>query len=328
VPSARTANSRAASAIVSAWAPGPHAADQVADHRPLERVVAKPGAQRVIDAGADGPGRADPGVDRAGVLIGARVRLAAAEDPLGRGVQAVQIDVGEDRVDRADLAHQVGRDHLGAGAVLGLGGQHEAAIAAVVGVALVIVVIDPRRQPIAEPGDERQGDLVERDRVPTVAANATSVTTTRPCNTDGFGRLRGAAKYRFGSAIGAHPSILSTTPTSRRRLSCVTGAVRKVVIAAAVIAFACSSSTRGTGSGSGSESESGSGSGSGSESGSGSGSGSESESESESESNRNRNRARGRHGRASAMRAHPTAPASTARCVRRCPAATARRRAP
>ena len=69
----------------------------------------------------------------------------------------------EDRIDRPDLAHQLGRDHLGARAVLGLGGEHEPWIGREVSVAFVIVMIDPRGEPIAERGQERLRDELERD---------------------------------------------------------------------------------------------------------------------------------------------------------------------
>ena len=59
------------------------------------------------------------------------------------------------------LSHDLGRDHLGAGAVLGLGGEREARVAGEVAVALVIVVIDPRGETAAELLDERAGGLGE-----------------------------------------------------------------------------------------------------------------------------------------------------------------------
>ncbi len=68
----------------------------------------------------------------------------------------------DDRVDRPGLAHELGRDHLGARAVLRLGREHEARVARELGVALVIVMIDPRREPIAEPVDERLRGQLER----------------------------------------------------------------------------------------------------------------------------------------------------------------------
>ena len=74
--------------------------------------------------------------------------------------------MNRDGVDRAGGAHHLGRDHLGAGAVLGLGGQHEARVAGVVDVALVVVVVDPGRQPAAQAADERQRGLLERRAAP------------------------------------------------------------------------------------------------------------------------------------------------------------------
>ena len=128
----------------------------------LERLVAKARAQRAIDPGRDRPGLAAARVDGARVGVGALVRLDAAEHPLGARVQPVEIQVHRDRVDRPGGPHHLGRHQLGAGAVLGLGRQDEARIADVVGVALVIVVIDPGGQPAAEALDERQRRLVER----------------------------------------------------------------------------------------------------------------------------------------------------------------------
>jgi len=52
----------------------------------------------------------------------------------------------------AEASHQLRRDHLGTGTVLRLGAQHEALVAGEVGVALVIVVIDPGREAAAERG--------------------------------------------------------------------------------------------------------------------------------------------------------------------------------
>ena len=138
------------------------ARDQVLDHAVLQRLVAKARAQGPIDPIRDRPGLAPARVDGARVGVRALVRLDAAEHPLGAGIQPVQIQVHRDRVDRARRPHHVGRDQLGAGAVLGLRRQDEARIPDVVGVALVIVVIDPGGQPAAEPLDERQRRLVER----------------------------------------------------------------------------------------------------------------------------------------------------------------------
>src|SRR5690606_38081263 len=50
---------------------------------------------------------------------------------------------------------------LGTRAVLGLGGEHEARIVRIDAVQLVIVVIHPGPQPLAQALDERLGDLVE-----------------------------------------------------------------------------------------------------------------------------------------------------------------------
>ncbi len=62
--------------------------------------------------------------------------------------------------------HHFRRHQLRAGAVLRLGREDEARIPDVVGVPLVIMVIDPGRQPPAEPADERQRRLLERRPAP------------------------------------------------------------------------------------------------------------------------------------------------------------------
>ena len=106
-------------------------------------------------------GRTDARVDGARVIVGAGIRLAPAEDPFDGGVQAVEIDVRDQRVDRTGVAHDLGRHHLGARAVLGLGGEHEAGVAGEVDVALVIVMIDPCGEPAAEVANELARGLVE-----------------------------------------------------------------------------------------------------------------------------------------------------------------------
>ena len=147
---------------------------------------------------AAGAGVPIAGIDGARIVVGAGVRLVAAEDPLRRGVQAVEIDVREDRVDRPDLAHELGRDHLGTRAVLCLGREHEPRIVREVGVALVIVMIDPRREAIAEPG--RNGCVTDSNETlePTVAANAMSSTTTRPVSRSALGSSRGEPNASCG----------------------------------------------------------------------------------------------------------------------------------
>ena len=79
------------------------------------------------------------------------VGLDARQHPLGAGVEPVEIEVHRHRVDRPGGADHLGRHHLGTGPVLGLGREHEARVAHVVGVALVVVVIDPGRQAAAQP---------------------------------------------------------------------------------------------------------------------------------------------------------------------------------
>ena len=59
----------------------------------------------------------------------------------------IQIQVHRHRVHRAGVCHHLGGDHLGAGPVLRFGRQHEAGIAGVILVPVVIVVIHPGRQP-------------------------------------------------------------------------------------------------------------------------------------------------------------------------------------
>src|SRR5262249_52269541 len=71
--------------VVHAWL---HAADQVRDAGTLERLAADLGARCAMEARGGGAGGADPGVDRAGVVVGAgygstppRIHFAAAYRP-------------------------------------------------------------------------------------------------------------------------------------------------------------------------------------------------------------------------------------------------------
>ena len=131
------------------------AAGEVADDEAEERGVARAGAQGAVDALADGAGGADAGVDGARVVVGAGVGLAAAAEPLGGAAEAVEVGVADDGVDRADARDDLGGDHLGAGAVLGLRGEDEARVAPVVLVHHVVVVVDPADQARPELLDER-----------------------------------------------------------------------------------------------------------------------------------------------------------------------------
>ena len=106
-------------------------------------------------------GVADARVDGARVVVGAGVGLDAAAHPLGGAAEAVEVGVADDGVDGADARDELGRDHLGARAVLGLGREHEARIAGVLRVQHVVVVIDPRGEARAEAVDEGLGELVE-----------------------------------------------------------------------------------------------------------------------------------------------------------------------
>jgi hypothetical protein len=103
-------------------------AGEVAHDDALESVVAVPRAQRPIDEGGALTRLAEPRVDSARVVIGPRVGLHATADPLGGAAQPVEVHVAADGLDLARPGHALGRDQLGAGAVLGLGAQHEARI--------------------------------------------------------------------------------------------------------------------------------------------------------------------------------------------------------
>ena len=65
-------------------------------------------------------------------------------------------------------------------------------------VLVVVVVIDPHAQPLAEALDERQRDRVEAAALPPTPANAMSSTPTRPESVSAFGSLRGVPKARCG----------------------------------------------------------------------------------------------------------------------------------
>ena len=98
--------------------PGFMPADEELHDRALELVVAELRAQRAIDPRRDRARRADARVDRARVVVGAaygssppRIHFAAAYSPS-------RSTCVHDRVDRSGLAHELGRHHLGARAVL------------------------------------------------------------------------------------------------------------------------------------------------------------------------------------------------------------------
>ena len=132
----------------------------------LERLVAKPRPQRAIDARGDRPRLAPPRVDRARVRVRPLVRLDAPQDPLGARIDPVEIEVHRHRVHRPRRAHHLRCHQLRAGPVLRLRRQHEARIVLVVDVPVVVVVIDPGRQPRPQPLDERQRRLLERRPAP------------------------------------------------------------------------------------------------------------------------------------------------------------------
>lgn len=123
-----------------------------------ERVVARSRADGSVDALGDGRRGADAGVDGAGVGVAAGVGLEAAEHPFGAACEPVEIDVADDGVDRAGSVDELGGDHFGAGAVLGLGGEDEPRIAGKRRVVNAVVVIHPGPEAGAEPVDEGEGD--------------------------------------------------------------------------------------------------------------------------------------------------------------------------
>ena len=67
--------------------------------------------------------------------------------------------MGDDRIDWTSSVHKLGSDKLGTGTMLRFCSQREALIGCVVGVTIVIVMVDPSGQAVAEPIDERQGYL-------------------------------------------------------------------------------------------------------------------------------------------------------------------------
>jgi hypothetical protein len=98
--------------------------------------------------------RPNPSIDDPRIIVGARIRLDARPQPLGRRIQPVEIEVTDNGIDGTDAGHQLGRDHLGTGAVLGLFGEDKAQVRRKVQVSIVIVMIDPHRQSLAEVADE------------------------------------------------------------------------------------------------------------------------------------------------------------------------------
>ena len=180
-----------------------HAVDEPADDAVLEPFVAEVRAQRLVDHRAGDAGRAEARVDGARVVVGAAVGLVAAEDPLDGGIEPVEIDVCDDGVDGACVAHDLGRHHLRAGSVLGLGGEREA-----------------RRRRRSRRGARDRGDRPTRRgglrarvmNAPVVSANgvpmpsaakAMSTTATRPRSLRASGRLRGVVKTISGSVASA-----------------------------------------------------------------------------------------------------------------------------
>ena len=77
------------------------------------------------------------------VGVRAFIGLDTSADPFGGGAEAVEVDVTADRVDVTGGRDALGRDHLGAGTVLGFGAEDEAGIVRIVGVPIVVVVVDP-----------------------------------------------------------------------------------------------------------------------------------------------------------------------------------------
>ena len=96
--------------------------------RPKSAVSRGRAADRAIDALGDGTRRADARVDRARVVVGVRIWLRAAAHPFRGAAQTVEVGVAYDGVDVADARDELGRDHLGTRAVLGLRREDEARI--------------------------------------------------------------------------------------------------------------------------------------------------------------------------------------------------------
>ena len=129
---------------------------EVSNHQSTKGFVAGPGTKRTVENPRSLARFAEPRVDSMRVVVGPFVRLDAPSDPLRCGTQAVEIYVATDRVDRPGGCDSFGCDHLGASAVLSLRSQDETRIAGVVQVALVVMVVDPHRQPRAKPLNERK----------------------------------------------------------------------------------------------------------------------------------------------------------------------------
>ena len=104
---------------------------EVADDEAEERLIARARAERAIDARRRW-GRACRCACRSARASSsaARVGLDAAAHPFGGAGEAVEVDVADDGVDVAGARDELGRHHLGAGAVLGLRREDEARIAA------------------------------------------------------------------------------------------------------------------------------------------------------------------------------------------------------
>ena len=90
-------------------------------------------------------------------MVTALIRLAPAQDPLRGAREPVEVIMAEDRVHRADTRHELGCDHLGARAVLGFSGEHEARVMLKVFVKHAVVMIEVEREAITELVDELMG---------------------------------------------------------------------------------------------------------------------------------------------------------------------------
>ena len=172
---------------------------EVPDDEPEERGVAPARAERAVEPRARRARRADARVDRARVVVGARIRLdarRAATSPRCRGRRS---RCGRRSCRPARCARPARASPSRARAVLRLRREDEARVARVLGVQHVVVVVDPAAS--RGPSLSMNG-LVSFSKPPPDAsdANATSSTTTRPFSWSGLRELARRGERELGPA--------------------------------------------------------------------------------------------------------------------------------
>jgi hypothetical protein len=119
------------------------------------------GSDRSVESLPGWAREADASIDRASVVVGAKIRLFSVSDPFCGTTKAVKVRVADNRVYMSHTMYHFGGNHLGASSVLGLGAQNEARILRIHGMKQVVVVIHPTSEPTCEAVDKRPRHFVE-----------------------------------------------------------------------------------------------------------------------------------------------------------------------